>query len=131
MQFLYDIIINPLLFVYDLLFTILYRAFQNPVISIVALSVIINLVVLPLYKKADAMQKEEQAKKKAMDPWLRHIRKHFRGDEQFMMLSAYYKVEHYSPLSFVKEAVPLLLQIPFFMAAYRFLSELDVLNGAA
>ena len=131
MQFLYDIIINPLLFVYDLLFTILYRAFQNPVTSIVALSVIINLVVLPLYKKADAMQKEEQAKKKAMDPWVRHIRKHFRGDEQFMMLSAYYKVEHYSPLSFVKEAVPLLLQIPFFMAAYRFLSELDILDGAA
>ena len=131
MQFLYDIIINPLLFVYDLLFTILYRAFQNPVTSIVALSVIINLVVLPLYNKADAMQKEEQAKKKAMDPWVRHIRKHFRGDEQFMMLSAYYKVEHYSPLSFVKEAVPLLLQIPFFMAAYRFLSELDILDGAA
>lgn len=131
MQFLYDIIIIPLLFVYDLLFTILYRAFQNPVTSIVALSVIVNLIVLPLYNKADAMQKEEQTKKKAMEPWVRHIRKHFRGDEQFMMLSAYYKVEHYSPLSFVKEAVPLLLQIPFFMAAYRFLSSLEILDGAA
>ena len=131
MQLLYDIIISPLLFVYDLLFTLLYRAFQNPVSSIVALSVIVNLIVLPLYNKADAMQKEEQAKKQTMDPWVRHIRKHFRGDEQFMMLSAYYKVEHYSPLSFVKEAVPLLLQIPFFMAAYRFLSTLSVLDGAA
>ena len=59
MQFLSDLIISPLLFAYDLLFTILYRAFQNPVSSIVALSVIINLIVLPLYNKADAMQKEE------------------------------------------------------------------------
>ena len=130
-QFLYDLIISPLLFVYDLLFTLLYRAFEDPVRSIVALSVIVNLIVLPLYNKADAMQKEEQTKKKAMEPWVRHIRKHFHGDEQFMMLSAYYKVEHYSPLSFVKEAVPLLLQIPFFMAAYRFLSSLEILDGAA
>lgn len=128
---IYDLVIQPLVFAYDLLFSLLYRALRDPASTILALSIVINFIVLPLYKKADALQQEEQAKKRAMDPWVKHIRKHFSGSEQFMMLSAYYKVESYSPLSFLKEAVPLLLQIPFFMAAYRFISSLDILEGAS
>lgn len=131
MEYIYNIIIQPLVYVYDLLFTVLYRAFQNPVWSIIGLSIVVSTIVLPLYKKADELQKGEQEKKKKMAPWEKHIRKNFRGDEQFMMLSAYYRTEHYNPLNFLKEAVPLLLQVPFFMAAYRFISSLNILNGVS
>ena len=131
MRILYDIIISPLIFVYDILFTLIYRFFQEPVISIIVLSIVINFIVLPLYIKADALQKEEQAKKLSMSPYIKHIKKIFYGDEQFMMLQAFYRIEHYSPLSFLKESVPLLLQIPFFMAAYRFISSLSMLKGAS
>ena len=131
MQFLFDIVIGSLIFVYDLLFTLINRSFTNPAVSIIVLSIAINFFVLPLYTKADALQKEEQNKKKSMELRISHIKKAFKRDEQFMMLSAYYRICHYNPLSFIKEAIPLLLQIPFFIAAYQFISSLPVLDGVA
>lgn len=131
MQYLFDIIIGSLIFIYDILFTLIYRSFGNPAIAIIILSIVINLIVLPLYKKADALQKEELLKKKSMARGIKHIRKTFKHDEQFMMLSAYYKSCQYNPLSFLKESVPLFLQIPFFIAAYRFISSLSILDGAS
>lgn len=131
MQAIYDIFIGSLLFIYDLLFTLIYRSFRDPAVTIIILSIVINLIVLPLYKKADELQKEEQNKKKSMEATIKRIRAAFKGDERFMMLSAYYKVRGYNPLSFLKESVPLLLQIPFFIAAYQFISSLVLLDGAS
>ena len=130
MSLLYNLLIQPLVLVYDILFTLAYGLIDNPVLSIVALSIVINFIVLPLYRKADALQKAEQEKAKKMKPWIDHIRKHFSGDERFMMQSTYYRIEHYSPISALKEAGPLFLQIPFFIAAYRYISTIPMLEGA-
>ena len=131
MQYLFDIIISSLIFIYDVLFTLIYRSFGNPAITIIVLSIVINLIVLPLYQRADTMQKEEQIKMKSMEGRVKQIKKAFKGDEQFMMLSAYYKECNYNPLSFMKESVPLLLQIPFFIAAYQYISSLGLPDGAS
>ena len=131
MSIIYDIFIGSLIFIYDLLFTLIYRSFRNPAVTIIILSIVINLIVLPLYQKADDLQKEEQRKKKSMESRTKQIRTAFNGDEQFMMLSAYYKECNYNPLSFMKESVPLLLQIPFFIAAYQYISSLGLLDGAS
>lgn len=113
------------------MFTLIFRSFSNPGVAIIILSVAINLLVLPLYNKADALQKEEQHKKKSLETWEKHIRKNFKSDEQFMLLSAYYRIKNYNPLGFIKEALPLLLQIPFFVAAYQFISTLVILDGSS
>lgn len=131
MKLLYDLLIQPLVLFYDILFTLLYGLIDNPVPTIMALSIVINFIVLPLYRKADALQKAEQEQMKRMKPWVSHIRKHFSGDERFMIQSAYYRTEHYNPLSVLKEAGPLFLQIPFFIAAYRYISAIPVLEGAS
>ena len=131
MNLIYNLLIQPLVMIYDVLFTLIYGLIENPVPSIIVLSIVINFIVLPLYKKADALQKAEQEKQKKMKPWIDHIRKHFSGDERFMIQSAYYRIEHYSPLSALKEAGPLFLQIPFFIAAYRYISTLPILEGAS
>ncbi|MDO4528590.1 MAG: YidC/Oxa1 family membrane protein insertase, partial [bacterium] len=96
-----------------------------------ALSILINFLSLPLYRKADQLQREEIEKVKKMNHWLTHIKKHFSGDERFMMQSAYYRIEHYNPLGVLREAGPLILQVPFFIAAYRFISSITLLKGAA
>ncbi|MBE7070886.1 MAG: hypothetical protein E7386_10380, partial [Ruminococcaceae bacterium] len=131
MTFLYNLIIQPLIMVYDVLFSMFYGMLRNTVTSIFALSIVINLLVLPLYRKADLMQKEQHEKSKKMKKWVDHIRKTFHGDKRFMILSAYYRIEGYSPLSTIKEAGPLLLQIPFFIAAYKYISTLPLLMGAS
>lgn len=128
---IYNMLIQPLVLVFDILFVFLYRFFSDPVIAILALSIVINLLVLPLYRKADVMQREEMLKTKKMKPYLDHIRKSFSGDERFMIQQAYYRTEHYSPIYALREAGPLLLQVPFFIAAYNYISTIPVLDGTS
>ena len=45
------------------------------------------------------------------------------------MLQTYYRQNNYKPSSILKGSVSLLLEIPFFIAAYNFLSHAGVLNG--
>lgn len=40
---------------------------MNPAVSVIVLSIVINFIVLPLYNKADMLQKEEQNKKLSME----------------------------------------------------------------
>ena len=46
-----------------------------------------------------------------------------------MMLQTYYRQNNYKPTYVLRGAISLFLEIPFFIAAYRFLSELPLLNG--
>jgi len=135
LNFLYNLIIRPLEFVVELIFSYFYDVFAetrvpNALIAITAVSLLINLLVLPLYKRSDAMQEEEREKQKQMKPWLDHIKKTFKGDERFMMTQAYYREQNYKPIYVLKSSISLLLQVPFFMAAYNYLSNLSLLEGA-
>ncbi len=128
---LYNIFIMPIELIVELIFRVMYDIFGAPGIAIIGVSIVVNLLVLPLYKKSDAMQEKEREKQKQMEPWLRHIRHTFKGDERYMMQSAYYRQQGYKPVYAVKGSFSLLLQIPFFMAAYHFLSHLVLLHGAS
>lgn len=46
-----------------------------------------------------------------------------------MMLSTYYRQNHYHPLMALRSSFSLLIQIPFFIAAYTFLSHLPDIQG--
>ena len=48
-----------------------------------------------------------------------------------MMLQTYYRQNHYKPTDAFKGSVSLLLEIPFFIAAYRFLSGLSAIRGVS
>ena len=73
------------------------------IIAIIMVSIVINLLILPLYKRSDAMQEQERKKQKEMERWEKHIRKTFRGDERFMMLSTYYRQQDYQPVNAVRD----------------------------
>ena len=129
-MFLYNIIIQPLVLIIEIFFVIFYDLFGVPAVAIILLSIFVNFLTLPLYKKADSMQKAERLHQQKLKPGADHIKKTFSGDEQFMILSTYYKLEHYSPFSVLKESFPLLLQIPIFIAAFRYLSSTSILSDA-
>lgn len=126
---LYTLIIGPLELLFETVFSLSFRFVNNPGISILFLSLVVNLLVLPLYRRADAMQAEERDKEEKLKYWVARIKNTFQGDEQFMMLQTYYRQNDYKPLDVLKGSVSLLLQIPFFIAAYRFLSGLQTLKG--
>lgn len=131
MSLLYDLIIMPVYLLIETAFVLIYRITNDAGFSIIMVSLVVNLLVLPLYLRADTVQKAEREKQLKMEPFIRHIKKAFHGNEQYMMLSTYYRQNNYSPLHALRGTFSLLLQIPFFIAAYRFLSELSLLNGAS
>ena len=128
---LYCFFIKPIELVVEIIFIVMYKVFSNAGIAIVFVSILIQLLVLPMYRKSDALQEEERNKQLKMKPWVDHIKKTFKGDEGFMMLQAYYREVGYKPAHAIKGSLSLLLQIPFFIAAYNYLSNLYVLEGAS
>jgi len=115
---------------FEIIFQLANRFVDHPGLSIIFLSLIMNILVLPLYKRADAMQEEARDVDAKLHDGVAHIKKVFSGDEKMMMLQAYYRQNNYKPTSALNGSVSLLLEIPFFMAAYQFLSHLELLNGA-
>ena len=128
---LYTLIIYPLELLFEVVFTIANRIIGNPGLSIIFLSLAFNFLVLPLYKRADELQAEERDIQAKMAYRIKRIKSTFKGDERFMMLQEYYRINHYKPVYQLKSSVSLLLQIPFFIAAYRLLSRMQCLQGAS
>ena len=126
---LYTLIISPLELLFEVVFTIANRIIGNPGLSIIFLSLAFNFLVLPLYKRADELQAEERDIQAKMAPRLKRIKSTFKGDERFFMIQEYYRINHYKPIYQLKSSVSLLLQIPFFIAAYRLLSRMQCLQG--
>jgi len=128
---LYTLIIKPLELVFEIIYSIANSVIVNPGLSIIALSLTMNFLVLPLYMRADALQMEEQEREKKLKDMTSHIRKTFKGDERFMMLQAYYRENDYKPIYALRGSFSLLLEIPFFIAAYHFLSHLELIKGVS
>ena len=129
--FFYLIIIRPLELLFDVLFGVSTTFTHNMGLSIIVVSLVVNFLTLPLYIRADSIQREEEDKGKRIRLWENHIKKAFSGDERFMMLQTLYRQNDYKPYRSLKNAIPLFLEIPFFIAAYRFLSGLIILDGVS
>lgn len=123
--------IKPLELIFETIYAIADSISHNAFISIALLSIGMNLLVMPLYARADKIQADENAKQKRMEHWVKHIKKTFHKEERLMMLQTYYRQNDYKPYSSLLQTIPLLLQVPFFIAAYRFLSSLSLLEGTS
>ena len=126
---LYYLIVYPIELLLEIVFSLLRDVFDDPGLSIIGVSIVVNLLLLPLYKRAERISQTEKNKQEKMRAAVDHIKKAFKGDERFMMLQAYYRKQDYHPLYSLRSSLPLLLQIPFFVAAYHFLSNLSRLSG--
>lgn len=126
---LYSIFIYPIELILEFIFSIIYDMRNSAFLAIIGVSLVVNILLLPLYDRADRISREERDRQQAMARWVRHIRNTFTGDERFMMLQTYYRKQDYHLVYSLRSSVSLLLQIPFFVAAYHFLSNLKLLNG--
>lgn len=128
---LYTILIGPLQLLFEVIYMMANRLIGHPGVAIIVLSLIMNILVLPLYKRSDDMQEEARKNEERLSKGVKHIKKTFKGNERMMILQTYYKQNNYKPTDSLNGSVSLLLEIPFFMAAYNFLSNLDVIQGVS
>ena len=95
MSALYTLFIYPLELFFEVVFSVANRVVGHPGLAIIILSLAVNFLVLPLYKRADEVQREERDLEAALAKGIAHIKKTFKGDERMMMLNTYYAQNNY------------------------------------
>lgn len=129
LDFLYSIIIHPLYQLVELCYYVGWKVFKNSGYAVLIVSFAVSFFCLPLYVIAEKWQETERNIQTKLKPGIDRIKKAFKGDEQYMILSTYYRQNHYHPMMALRSSISLAIQIPFFIAAYKFLSNLEELRG--
>jgi len=112
------------------LFVVFQVVFEDrPGLSIFFLSLVVNSALLPIYSVADRWLQEDRNLLERMRRKIADIKAVFKGDERQMILNTYHRQMGYTPLGSLKARVGILLQIPFFLGVYEFLSHTTSLRG--
>ncbi len=105
-----------------------WKVLKNSGYALLVVSFGVSFLCLPLYVIAEQWQEKERQIQANLKPGIERIKKAFKGDEQYMILSTYYRQNHYHPMMALRSSISLAIQIPFFIAAYKFLSNLEELR---
>lgn len=126
---LYQIFIMPLIQLTEFFYSLFFEVTGNQGIAVIGLSFVVTIFTPPLYMVAEQWQETERNIQKKLKPGVERIKNTFKGDEQYMILTAFYRENHYHPIYALRSSFSLLIQIPFFIAAYNFLSNLEPLKN--
>lgn len=133
MSLFYNLIVSPIEIIVDWVFVFFCTKFSSFGIigSVCGVSLVINFLALPLYNIADSLQEKERKIAKLLEYRVKLIKKAFTGDERFMMLQTYYRQNNYNPIYVLRSSLSILIEIPFFIAAYHYLSNCEALKGSS
>lgn len=133
MSLFYNLIVSPIEIIVDWVFVFFCTKFSSFGIigSVCGVSLVINFLALPLYNIADSLQEKERKIAKSLEYRVKLIKKAFTGDERFMMLQTYYRQNNYNPIYVLRSSLSILIEIPFFIAAYHYLSNCEALKGSS
>ena len=131
MNILYQIFISPIEAVMQMVLAAIYSVIGDYGVSLLLLSLCMNLALLPLYHIAENLQQAERRVQARLQPKLREIRQAFSGEERYEMIHKLYRQMGYHPIYALRTSLGFLIQVPFFIAAYQLLSHYEPLNGVS
>jgi len=131
LNFIYDIFIFPIEFVMDFVLTQSIAIFNDFIAALVSVSLCVGFGSLPFYHMAETWQDRERAIQKKLAPRITDFKAIFKGSTLNSYIRTLYRQNHYHPIMAVRSSVGLLIQIPFFFAAYHLLSHFPGFNGAS
>ncbi|WGK70407.1 YidC/Oxa1 family membrane protein insertase [Candidatus Haliotispira prima] len=127
----YRLLIYPLEWCMGHIFHYFYGLSGSLGWSILLLSAAINTLLLPLYYLGDRIQLREQALQAGLQTKLDEFRRAFSGSMLHMVQKTLYRQRGYHPIYGLRNSIGFAIQVPFFIAAYHFLSHLELLQGQA
>ncbi len=129
MDLLYTMIIFPLEFIIEWTLEWAFSISDSYGFSLVVVSALVSIGGLPLYHIAEKWQDAERAIQKKMKYKIDEFKSVLKGYELHACLNTLYRQNGYHPIYAVRTSFGILIQIPFFFAAYHLLSNYEVLNG--
>ncbi len=131
LDYLYYLFIAPLEWIMRTVLEAGFTSFGTYGVALVFMSIVVNVMLLPLYHLAETWQESERRVQHEMENQLARIKHTFKGKERFMLIATLYRQHEYHPIYAVRTSFGFLIQVPFFFAAYHFLSHYAPLNGAS
>ncbi|MDR1148709.1 MAG: membrane protein insertase YidC [Spirochaetaceae bacterium] len=118
-------ILNPLETLLKWLLNLFYHLIPNYGVAIILVTMLVRMVMFPLTKKGS----EATLRMQTMSPKIKEIQAKYKDNPQKMNveLAGLYKKEGYSPLS---GCLPMLIQLPIFLAMYNLFNNHFELRGA-
>lgn len=128
---LYNIFIYPIEFILETSFYF-FKVYTKSsyIVSIFFISLIVNFISLPLYNIAEKWQQKERDRQNKMKPMIDNIKAVFKGDQRYLLIRTCQRIHGYKTIYAFRGTLGLLIQIPFFIAAYHFINNLDGLEFA-
>lgn len=124
-------LVSPFIKIYKALYLFLFDTIGDYGVSLVLLSFVTFLILLPFNKKAQQLQRKERKLQAVLAPQIEKIKKNYSGQEQYEKLKRLYHRYAYHPLYAMRSVVGVLLQLPFLATAYYMLSGLPDIQGVA
>jgi len=129
MEFFYNLFIFPIETVIRVVLENIYTVSGNYGLSLIGVSAVVSLGVLPLYHIAEKWQDTERDIQKKLKPKIDEFKTVFSGGELYAYIHTLYRQNNYHPVYALRSTLGVLIQIPFFIAAYHLLSNYSALNG--
>jgi YidC/Oxa1 family membrane protein insertase len=126
---IFNSLISPFVQLIEQIFLFAYSLTGDYGVSIVFLSFVISLLLLPVFILIERVKRKDDAVKQKMKPLVEEIKRCYKGQERYYYLRTVNRQYNYSPARALIPTLSLLLQIPFFIAAYQFLEHYGPLKG--
>ena len=126
---MFEIINRPFELLIGIIFVWLLNLVNNHGIALILLSLVVNIALLPFYNIAENIQKKERLVQQAMKPKIDEFKSVYEGYELYLYTNNVYRLHGYHPIYSLRGLVSLLIQVPFFMGAYAFLSTYSGFQG--
>lgn len=121
----------PFKWIVELFFTWSNALFNDPGWAVVGMSIMLSLLLTPLYVWIERRKNADKAKSAPMQAEIDKIEAVYTGRERFYYTREIQRRYKYSPWAAMIPTLGLLVQIPFLLAAYHYLSELPIFSGVS
>ncbi len=125
----FESIISPFIFFIEKVFLFAYHITGNYGIAIILLSFSVSLLLLPVFIYIEKSKKKDDVIKQKMKPLIDEIKRVYKGQERYYYIKTINRQHNYSSLKALLPILSLLIQIPFFIAAYQYLEYFEGLQG--
>jgi hypothetical protein len=116
---------------FEKFFYLLFSVTDSYGLAILLISVLISLILMPFYHITHVLESREKAIRLKLQPYILKINKIKDVQLRHKCISKLYKSFEYSPIKSLRLLSSLVIQIPFFIIAYKVLSRILVVNPYA
>ncbi|BAQ15708.1 membrane protein insertase YidC [Methyloceanibacter caenitepidi] len=122
-------ILWPLIAALEIALELIYSLTGSYGLSIICVSLLVSTLLLPVAATARRLEAKDKARLDLMAPQVAEIRASYRGQERFERIDEVYREYGYHPIKSTVSLLPLLVQLPFLLAALLLLSDYPPIEG--